>query len=488
MQKCGANVCFCGAIFVLLHHQRYSFMHRITIFKRTTKKDGSIKLRFRLRDGRVVDLYHKSDIVADLRSLDKFTDEGKLKPKVSVYDKELLADITEVVTAMDVAYSDMRDKGISLTSENFEQAIDKILHPDKVARAESRTLLARFERFAQNGYRDGVFGVICSRQYEVIRKELQRFLIINKVEDILPIDFTADMLMELALFFRDEYQYVDRWRHLYVDVAERNIPKERRSQNTVASKMSKLHAFFNDLEDKEEIVKSPFRKLGKERKRVVLKEQYDDPIYLYKDEFLCVLNTDVPETLQETKDAFMLQCAFGCRIGDFQGLTMEKVTVSPDGIPYIHYLPQKTKREQRSEVETPIMRYALDIIKKYRFSFRVLNYVSGKTGYNSKIKDLLEYCRIDRMCKVFDETVGDNTYKPLYKLGSSKLCRKTHVDMMNKVQVNQYAAGLHSVGSDAVNRYTHLELRDRFLLMCAAFGQPEYKVNSNLEIIEDIKL
>ena len=164
---------------------------------------------------------------------------------------------------------------------------------------------------------------------------------------------------------------------------------------------------------------------------------------------------------------------------------MEKVAVSPDGIPYIHYLPQKTKREQRNEVETPIMRYALDIIKKYRFSFRVLNYVSGKTGYNSKIKDLLEYCRIDRMCKVFDETLGDNTYKPLYELGSSKLCRKTHVDMMNKVQVNQYAAGLHSVGSDAVNRYTHLELRDRFLLMCAAFGQPEYKVNSNLELIAD---
>lgn len=60
--------------------------------------------------------------------------------------------------------------------------------------------------------------------------------------------------------------------------------------------------------------------------------------------------------------------------------------------------------------------------------------------------------------------------------------------MMNKVQVNQYAAGLHSIGSDAVNRYTRLELRDRFLLMCAAFGQPEYKVNSNLEIVEDNKL
>ena len=329
-----------------------------------------------------------------------------------------------------------------------------------------------------------MFGEICSKQYEVILKELKRFLIINKIEDIVPADFTADILMELALFFRDEYLYVERWRHLYEDVKKRNIPTEKRSQNTVAAKMSKMHAFFNDLEDKEEIIKSPFRKLGKERKRVVLKEQYDDPIFLYKEELLTVIEAVVPTTLQETKDAFLLQCAFGCRIGDFQSLTMDKVAVSADGIPYIHYLPQKTKRELRSEIETPIMLYALDIIKKYRFKFSVLNYVSGKTGYNAKIKELLEYCKIDRKCKVFDENINDYTYSPLYELGSSKLCRKTHVDMMNKVQVNQYAAGLHSEGSDAVNRYTHLELRDRFILMCAAFGQPQYKVNNELEMTE----
>ena len=215
-------------------------MHRITIFKRTTKKDGVIKLRFRLRDGRSIDLYHKSDIIADLKSLDKFTEEGKPKPKVSVYDKDLQAKITEVVTAMNMAYREMKDKGMSMTGYNFESTIDKILHPDKVARAEARTLLARFERFAKEGQRDGLFGVVCSRQYEVIRKELRRFLIINKIEDILPADFTADILMELAMFFRDEYLYVDRWSTLYEDVKERNKPKERRSQNTVASKMSKM--------------------------------------------------------------------------------------------------------------------------------------------------------------------------------------------------------------------------------------------------------
>ena len=55
-------------------------MKGLSIFIRTTKKTGSIKLRFRLRDGRNVDLYHKSNIRADLKDLTVFTPEGDLRP------------------------------------------------------------------------------------------------------------------------------------------------------------------------------------------------------------------------------------------------------------------------------------------------------------------------------------------------------------------------------------------------------------------------
>ena len=43
-------------------------------------------------------------------------------------------------------------------------------------------------------------------------------------------------------------------------------------------------------------------------------------------------------------------------------------------------------------------------------------------------------------------------------MASSKLARKTHVDMLNKVQINYYAAGLHREGAKA------------------AFGEEEYRV------------
>ena len=90
---------------------------------------------------------------------------------------------------------------------------------------------------------------------------------------------------------------------------------------------------------------------------------------------------------------------------------------------------------------------------------------------------------IDRKVTEYDEEAGENRYIPLYEASSSKLARKTHVDMMSKVQVNMYAAGLHRKGSDAVNRYPMLEIKDRFDHLTAAFGQPDYRVDGKLQVI-----
>jgi len=262
---------------------------------------------------------------------------------------------------------------------------------------------------------------------------------------------------------------------------------KRRDQNTVATKMKNIQAFFNELIEKGELSVSPFVYLGKNKKRTMMRESYDPPIFLLQDEFQKVRDTEVPDSLQETKDAFVLQCAFGCRISEFKRLSMDNIDVSDEGIMFVHYLPEKTLRENigRKEVKTPIMRFAYDIIMKYKFTFHILKYVSGKSGYNVKIKELLKHCGIERKCAVFDEERGNNNYLPLYELASSKTCRKTHVDILTKAQINMYAAGLHRKGSDAVNHYTSMDLKDRFILMCYAYKQPVYCVNTDLKIIEE---
>ena len=465
-------------------------MERITIFLRTTKTEGAIKLRFRLRDGRDVDLYHKSQIKADLKDLAKFDENGNVKPRVSVVNKELKLALDIEMDAMHTAYQRLCDKmqKANINGELFETEIDAVLNPDTQREEKSQmTMLSRFDRFINEGLRDGVFGEARMRHYRVVYGELERFLAIKNLRSITAAEFTADMLMDLRDFFTNEYEYVEKYFYLYEDKKEREIPRQPRELNTTINKLKQFQAFFNELEDKEEILASPFRKLGKKRKASVLRGRFDEPIFLYKEELLKIMATEVPDILLEVKDCFLLQCAFGSRITDYQALSMDKVKVSREGIPYIHYLPKKTLRENivNKEIETPILRYALDLIKKWQFNFPILKYVSGKSGYNTKIKQLLEYCGIDRECKVFDSSLNDNVYKPLYEFGSSKLCRKTHVDMMNKVQVDMYAAGLHKEGSSAVKRYTKLEMKDHFTLMCAAFDQPMYKVDKGLNVIDE---
>ena len=94
----------------------------------------------------------------------------------------------------------------------------------------------------------------------------------------------------------------------------------------------------------------------------------------------------------------------------------------------------------------------------------------GKQRYNEALRRLLQYCGITRNVSLFCPETGDNVYRPIYQVASSKLARKTHVDMLTKVQINYYAAGLHREGSGSVFRYTSLDLSDRFALLNAAFG------------------
>ena len=150
---------------------------------------------------------------------------------------------------------------------------------------------------------------------------------------------------------------------------------------------------------------------------------------------------------------------------------MDKVAVSDDGIPYVHYIPSKTARAQTTnqEILTPLIPTALEIVQRTQLAFNGRNTKYEKQVYNKSLRHLLAFCGIDRQVCLFDHELGDNVYRPLYEVASSKLARKTHVDMLTKVQINYYAAGLHREGSEAVFRYTSLELKDRYVLLKAAF-------------------
>lgn len=398
--------------------------------------------------------------------------------------KEMLTAI-EKLSSLRVFIGGCCEQNKEISKNELSIEIDKFHNPEKYKEEFKPILLdERIALYAEQAYKDGIFGESGWKQYKVIGKEVKRFLIIHNLSDMTAKEFKRDEIALFREFLVNEYKFVENWRGLYTDMLERNIPSKPRSQNTVAGKMKKLQSFFSELESTDEVDVNPFRKIRKQYKEAIMKEQYDSPIYLQKEEFAKIRSTSVPETLQESKDAFLLQCALGCRIGDFQTLSMDNVSVR-NGIPYVHYSPQKTRKQgtERKEIETPLVRFALDIIKKYDFNFGILKYVQGKSGYNAKIKDILRHCEIERRVATFDVSSNTNLYVPLCDIGSSKLARKTFVDMLHKVQIDKYASGLHSKNSREVDRYTNLELKDRFALMCVAFGCKEYKVDNELNII-----
>ena len=330
----------------------------------------------------------------------------------------------------------------------------------------------RFLRYINESHRDGVMG---EGRYAIAlgkAEKLRRFLVITDRSAMTADEFTNDMLLDFRQFVYDEYKYVTLYPELYPNGAGHRAPKKRLRDTTVVHDLKLLQAFFAELENTDEIRRSPFRKISMEKRRVLMHVMYDAPIFLRCEELKRVMKSSVPASLQWAKNIFVLNCAIGCRISDLLRLSMANIGMSEDGIPYVHYMPSKTARLQSTnlEVTTPLIEPAVDIINSTGLKLMGQNLHYGKQQYNKALRDLLKFCGITRQVSLFNPESGNNEYRPLYDVASSKLARKTHIDMLNKVQINYYAAGLHRAGSDAVFRYTNLELKDRYELIKAAFS------------------
>lgn len=339
-------------------------------------------------------------------------------------------------------------------------------------RRKKESLYERLKRYLDEAHRDGVMG---EGRYAVAlgkAEKLHRFLVITHRTSMSVHDFTSELVMEFRQFIYDEYKYVPLYPALYPHGEGHRPPQKRLRDTTVVHDLKLLQAFFAELENTDEISRSPFRKISVEKRRRMMHVMYDAPVFLRAEELRQVMATEVPSELQWVKDLFVLNCAIGCRISDLLRLTMDKVAVSDEGIPYVHYIPSKTARVlvMNQEIQTPLISPALEIINRTRLNLLEGNQKYGKQRYNKALRQLLQLCGIKRRVSLYCQETGDNEYRPLYEVATSKLARKTHIDMLNKVQINYYAAGLHRQGSDAVFRYTGLELKDRYALLQAAFG------------------
>ena len=412
-------------------------------------------------------------------------------PDEATNNPELREEVARHSLAMCKAYTLMQLRQMDMTGRIFEMEVTRVLSDSClfIVRKSAHPLYPRLIRFIDEAHRDGVMG---DGRYAVAlgkAEKLRRFLVIIGRTSMQVREFTADMVLQFRRFLYDEYTYVPLYPDLYPRGSGHRPPKQRMRDTTVVHDLKLLQAFFAELENTREIRRSPFRSISVEKRRIMMHVMYDAPTFLRAEELRQVMATQVPSELQWVKDLFVLNCALGCRISDLLRLTMEKVSVSDDGIPYVHYVPRKTARIMtvNQEVVTPLIAPALEIVQRTRLRLMDGNQHYGKQRYNKALRELLRMCGINRRVCVFDSATCDNSYRPICEVATSKLARKTHVDMMNKVQINYYAAGLHRAGSDAVFRYTRLELADRFALLNAGFGEVDYRVDKELRVLTESK-
>ena len=434
-------------------------METITMYQGAAPSGAAPIIFFRLEDGGQT-FCHSTGI--------------KARPEDAFSDQTLCRELEHHKLAMCKAYTLMQLKQMDMNSRIFEMQVQKVMTDSGlfVVRKSSQALLyPRLVRYINEAHRDGVMGD--GRHAVALGKaeKLRRFLIIIGRTAISVREFTAEMVLLFRQFLYDEYTYVPLYPELYPRGSGHRPPRKRMRDTTVVHDLKLLQAFFAELENTREIRRSPFRSISVEKRRMMMHVMYDAPIFLKAEELRTVMRTDVPAELQWVKDLFVLNCALGCRIGDLLRLSMDKVAMSEEGIPYVHYIPTKTAKMQMSnqEVVTPLIAPALEIIERTRLKLMGPNLHYGKQRYNRALRQLLRLCGITRCVSLYDPELEDNVYKPICDVASSKLARKTHVDMLTKVQINYYAAGLHREGSEAVFRYTNLELKDRLTLLQAAF-------------------
>ena len=309
---------------------------------KSNKKSGNIKIRFRLRDGRNVDITHRTDIIADVAVLRKqFAEDGTLKPRVSVYDQNLLAAITARNNVMHKAYGVMKENGLLLTSEVLTREVERILAMEENTPQPIwvKRMTDVFAEWIVGQYESGVFGAGRKRHYEVLQRELCRFLMMKKMKDVTVNEFDGPMLHDFSTWLRDEWRYVKKFPKLYESLDERRIPKETRNSNTIANKMKLLRCFFRAQEFIGEVEKTPFSMIDGSRRKAMMREKYDTPVSLTREELKTIISSEVPQILSEVRDTFVLHCYIGCRVNDLKTMTWDNLSVV-EGTPFIHYVPQ----------------------------------------------------------------------------------------------------------------------------------------------------
>ena len=429
-------------------------MASVTAFIRVSRKRiDRANVRFRLRDGRNIQLFHASEL--EINPSDWDATRQEIKAKV-LYDAEKRATFNKAVAdrkSMMLEIYNAATVKEDLTSDWLELEIDKRLHPEKYIVEEYRqTFFEAYEEFIEkrklSDWRVRAIRVVIRalRRYELYARRTVDSRFVLDLDTVTPL-----VLRDIEEFLRNEYAFCEQYPDIYKAVPESRTPQPR-GQNTINGILTKLRTFFIWANDVGKTTNNPFRNYAVEEC------VYGTPYYITIDERNKIYRTNLARHLQlaTQRDIFVFQCLIGCRVGDLYKLTRDNLIGGA-----VEYIPRKTKDGHPVTVRVPLNTIAREILERYNgYTGPELFPLIAEQQYNKAIKRIFLAAGLKRKVTILNPLTREPEQRPIWEVASSHLARRAFVGNLYKQVKDPNLVGAlsgHKEGSRAFARYRDID-------------------------------
>lgn len=416
-------LCKCCASFIPLR------MATIKAFIRTTK-DSEVKIRFRLSDGRKVQLYFISHILVYPSLWDSKKECIKQRAMCQIAYREdvdnkvaYLKDI--IMRVYSSHYADIR------TSRDLQRMVEDVLNPE-----DKEEPMVLDEEFADLlAHKNIALGTL--RGYEVLKNKLKSFEVFRR-------RYSPSYSLTLKTMSEDD---VRKFLSYIKDVEKIG------GANYICTTFKRLRSLFKEMVTLGIINRSPTDNVS------VKAERYGTPYYISIAERNRIANYDLSDypSLEVQRDIFLFQCCIGCRVSDLTRLTTDNIVNGA-----VEYIPRKTRSEHTDIVRVPLNNSARMLVKKYMGvdkDGRLFPFIADQ-AYNAAIKRFFTICGITRSVLVYDSSKGCEVRRPINEIASSHLARRTFIGNLYKQVKDPNLVGSmsgHKDGSKAFSRYRNID-------------------------------
>lgn len=452
-------------------------MAKVVAYIRCSKSSLSAKIRFRLTDGKKLDITHTSEILIQPEHFD--TKVEMYKSRVDV-PQELKNEFNQKVLDRKKLLLDIYAQSNTnqlLNSKWLNQAVEKELskpipvqtkqsssskktnHPvlDKAVTRELSVVNALGEFIIYHRMSE-----VRKKNFRVIYRALKRFEYYKSYnQNFTPLTFemmTADLLRKIEYFFQHEHELAIHYPRIYELVPETRPPKPR-SDNTISDMMTKLRTFFIEvikfgITD----IKNPFQTYK------IISTVYGTPIYITMEELKKLYHTDFTArpALAIQRDIFVFHSFCGARVSDLYKFKASNIINDA-----IEYIPNKPKHIRATTVVVPLNEISRGIVEKYAGGTKLLPFISEQK-YNKAIKEIFKLAGLTRMVSVLNPLTREEEQVPINTIASSHMCRRNMVgNLYNIVQDTSLIGSLtgHIPNSKSFLRYRNVEMKLKQNLM-----------------------